>query len=456
MGSYKLLFACVCFVVLWSSGWIGSKYGQEYAGAFTLLAYRYLLVTLVLLAFVSATKSWRSITPSQLALHILVGVLAHAVYLGSANSALVLGVSAGLVAFITALQPMVTATFSSSISGERTDHRQWSGLALGFAAVLLVISDKIALGSSMYAYSLPLIAVLALSMASLLDRRASLHKQKNKLGATPLSLVCLIHSSAALLVILPTAAYLEGFNAQWGGELVFSILWLAFAVSLGAYGMMFYMLRSIQAVKVSSLGYLAPPTTMLMAFLMFDERLTLVEICGIVLAGIAVKMIMSPKAKVSGSNENEFGDNPLLRPPAFKRQSFLTNRFETPASNISTITVDIELDDYSSPFYTSESIQNNRPIREPIQLNQDNIQTLILDKDQELQNLKLAWVKLEDSRQKIANLKQGLATNDHDHTFEEDEQELQFLQSRLTNLIQRQESRKRYGRTFSAHLNMTG
>jgi len=168
MGRYHTLFGCLLFVGLWSSGWIGAKYGQDYAGTFTLLAYRYLLVVVVLLVFVSVTKSWRKLPASQWLIHLFVGILSHAVYLGAGNSALLLGVSAGLVAFITALQPMITATFSSDISGERASFRQWTGLTLGFAAIMLVVSDKIALGASAFAYSLPFIAILALSFASLI------------------------------------------------------------------------------------------------------------------------------------------------------------------------------------------------------------------------------------------------------------------------------------------------
>ena len=289
----KTTAGCFIFILLWSSGWIGSKYGLDYAGTFTLLTYRYVLVVIVLLVFVTFTKAWRGIPRLQLISHIAVGVLSHAVYLGAGNSALQLGVSAGSVAFIAALQPMITATMSSGVTGERSSNRQWFGLGLGFISIMIVIWDKLNVGGSLFAYLLPFIGILAISLASVIDRRCSLKNQEAKVEATPLSLVCLIHCSSALLAMLPVAAVVEGFETQWSGELIFSVLWLAILVSLGAYSMMFFMLRNITATKVASLEYVAPPTTMIMAYFMFGESLTLGDFVGIILAGVAVWLVIS-------------------------------------------------------------------------------------------------------------------------------------------------------------------
>ncbi len=305
MSGYKTLLGCLIFVVLWSSGWIGSKYGQAYAGTFTLLAYRYVVVVLALLAFVSVTQSWRSMSRSQIYLHVCVGVLSHAVYLGAGNSAFEFGVSAGLVAFITALQPMITATLSPAIAGEKISYRQWSGLALGLASIMLVVSDRIALGGSVLGYSLPFIAILAISVASLLDRRISLAGKADKREQSPLSLIALIHSSSALLVIAVAAAVFEGFESRWGSELVFSILWLAFIVSLGAYGMMFFMLRVLSAVKVASLVYLSPPVTMLVAYFAFGERLSVIDVLGLFFAALGVWLVLSRHSQSIGGTNQE-------------------------------------------------------------------------------------------------------------------------------------------------------
>ena len=356
MLGYKTLLGCLIFIVLWSSGWIGSKYGQGYAGAFTLLAYRYMIVVLVLLVFVSLSKAWRSLPRSQLGLHVCVGVLSHAIFLGAGNSAFALGVSAGLVAFIAALQPLMTATLSPTIAGERISFRQWSGLALGFAAIMLVVSDRIALGGSALGYSLPFIAIVAISVASLIDRRISLANEADERAPTPLSLIALIHSSSALVVMVGGAVVFEGFEARWGGELVFSILWLAFVVSLGAYGMMFYMLRRISAVKVASLGYLSPPITMLIAYFVFGERLSTIDFLGLFFAGLAVWLVIS-KQGVShqGSDSGQVpGQRASRRVPNGSISLATQGLFSAgyiPSSSLREVTLDIDLGEPLMPSF---------------------------------------------------------------------------------------------------------
>jgi len=279
MRGIKFVSLCLLFVILWSSGWIGSKFGQEFAGTFTLLTYRYFLVVVVLLIYVIATQAWRRIPPKELRLHCCVGVFSHALYLGAGNSAMDLGVTAGMVALITALQPMIVATLSSGITGERSNSRQWYGLILGFSAVLLVISDKIALGGSAFAYSLPFIAIFGLS------------------------LICLIHCSCALVVFAPFAIGIEGMHAEWGKELLFSIVWLALIVSLGAYCLLFYMLRLMSAVRVSSLEFLAPPMTMLLAYFVFGERLSHLDLLGLSLATVGIWLVIARRPSEAHSSQ---------------------------------------------------------------------------------------------------------------------------------------------------------
>ena len=292
------MLTCFSFVVLWSTGWIGSKYAQELTGTFTLLAFRYMLVVLLLLIYVTWQNNWRRIPKRHLQVHVIVGILSHALFLGTAISSTQMGVSAGIVAFITALTPMATAILSPHVSGERTSRRQRLGLCLGFAAIMMVVFDKIALGGAGHAYALPFIAVIAISVASVMDRRLSLRNQSLRIAQPPLSLIALIHCSSALCLFIPAAWLLEGFDAQWNSELLGSIVWLALFVSLGAYGIMFFLLRSMSAIKVASLTYLSPPVTMLIAYVVFGEKLTNVDMAGMLIASVAVWMVTSSKKPV--------------------------------------------------------------------------------------------------------------------------------------------------------------
>ena len=292
---------CMLFVVLWSSGFIGAKFGLGYAGTFTLLTLRYLLVTFVMIVIVSYLRAWRRLSTSEIMHHAIVGILAHAAWLASVLGAIDLGLSAGLAAFIAALQPIVTGALSASITGEKVSMRQWSGLALGLGAVLLVIGDRLVLGGVLLAYLLPFLAVAAISIASLLDRRSELGAKK----ATPIALVTFIHCAASLVVLTPMAFVLEGFSAQLSAGLVFSVVWLALVVSLAAYGLMFVLLRKMPASLVASLTYLSPPVTMLIAFLLFNETLSSTDILGLLIACVAVWLTIG---KSEGSAKSELSD----------------------------------------------------------------------------------------------------------------------------------------------------
>ncbi|MGR3984826.1 MAG: DMT family transporter [Gammaproteobacteria bacterium] len=286
------------FVLLWSSGFIGAAYGLDYAGTFTLLFWRYLLVAIVLAVLCQMFRAWRRLRMREICRHAVIGILAHAVWLIAVLSALDLGVSAGIAAFITALQPMITAVLAVRLTTERITRGQWLGVALGLAAVAIVVADKVALGGSLPAYLLPFAAVLAISLAVVFDRRtraAALSESamtETAAAEPPILLTTLIHAAASLAVIAPLAWRIEGFAAQFGGPLLFAVIWLALVVSLGAYGLMFVLLRRMDATKVSSLTYLAPPVTIVIAYLVFGDALRAADLAALAVAAAAVLLVV--------------------------------------------------------------------------------------------------------------------------------------------------------------------
>ncbi|WP_349371419.1 DMT family transporter [Salinarimonas sp.] len=292
---------CGAFVVLWSSGFVGAKYGLGHSGAFTLLFWRYVLVAAVLAGLVTLMGQWRRLPPRVLARHAVVGVLAHAGWLAAVLGAIDLGLSAGLAAFITALQPMMTGALSARMTGEPVTRREWSGLVLGLIAVAVVIGDGISLGGAPLAYALPFLAVAAITVATLIDRSANLGEQP----PAPLMLVTFWHCVASLLVLAPLAIGLEGLAAEVTAGFVFSVVWLALVVSLAAFGLMFVLLRRISASRVASLTYLSPPVTMVMAWLVFGETVTVAGVVGLVVAALAVWLAAAPGAPAAEAIEPE-------------------------------------------------------------------------------------------------------------------------------------------------------
>jgi drug/metabolite transporter (DMT)-like permease len=182
------------------------------------------------------------------------------------------------------LQPILTSALSARMTGERVSGKEWAGLGLGLVDVALVIGDGIALGGAVVAHLLPFLAVIAITIASLIDRSGTLKEEKS----VSIPLVTFLHCLASFLVLAPLAVGLEGLEANWNGSLVFAIVWLAIVVSLAAYGLMFVLLRRLPASQVASLTYLSPPVTMIMAWMVFDEVLSMLGIFGLGIAAVAV------------------------------------------------------------------------------------------------------------------------------------------------------------------------
>lgn len=282
---------CALFVVLWSSGFVGAKFGLDYAGTFTILFWRYLLVVAVLGIAVTLAHKWQRLPLKVLLRHMIVGALAHAAWLSSVLGAIDLGLSAGLAAFITALQPIMTGALSARMTGEAVSRREWTGLVLGLLAVAIVIGDGLALGGALVAYLVPFVAVISITIASLIDRNATVEGEDD----APLLLVTFWHCVASLICLTPLAIGLEGLHAEWTGGLIFAVVWLALVVSLAAYGLMFVLLRRLPAARVASLTYLSPPVTMVMAWLLFGETLTPAAIVGLGLAAASVGLTLTAR-----------------------------------------------------------------------------------------------------------------------------------------------------------------
>lgn len=284
-------FLAIAFVFLWNSGFIGAEYGLPDASTFTLLFWRYAALSLVLALFLAWRRRlvWAG---AEAAGHAaLVGVLAHGVWLACVLLSLEQGVPAGIVALVVALQPLATGAFSGRMTGETTSARQWVGLILGFCGVALAVGARIDWNDSgsVFGYLIPLGSVAAITLASLLQRR------REVLGKVimPLDLTLFYQSLATALVLVIPAVTVEQLATHWTPEFLATMAWLIFAVSLGAYGLMWLLLARIDAVRVASLFYLGPPVTMLMAWIAFGDRLLTTDIAGLVIAAIGVLLVQN-------------------------------------------------------------------------------------------------------------------------------------------------------------------
>lgn len=264
------------FVFLWSTGFVGAKFGLPYAEPLTFLLSRYILVLGLMTTFALLTRApWPR--DARQVLHIGVsGLLVHAFYLGGVFMAIKHGLPAGITALLVGMQPLLTACGAGWLLGERVSARQWLGLALGFIGVTLVVANKfgnVPLGAMMIP---AIVALLAITAGTLYQKRFCPHFDL-RTGS-----VIQFLPTAALTAIV--AAGTETMVIDWTPQFVFALLWLVLVLSFGAISLLNVLIRSGSAVNVASLFYLTPPTTAIIAWAVFGETLGGLALAGMVLA----------------------------------------------------------------------------------------------------------------------------------------------------------------------------
>ena len=269
------------FVLLWSTGFIGAKFGLPYAEPLTFLSSRYVLViTLMSLLALAMRAPWPA-SPRE-ALHIgVTGVLVQALYLGGVFMSIHRGLPAGISALVVGLQPLLTAALAGAQLGERVSARQWAGLALGFGGVALVVGSKANVDG---VDGGALIHMLLPALAALFGITAGTLYQKRFCPRFDLRTGSVMQFLPSLVLTLLVASQTETMQIRWTGDFVFALGWLVLVLSIGAISLLNLLIRSGSAVNVASLFYLTPPTTALIAWAMFDEKLSALAIAGMAIA----------------------------------------------------------------------------------------------------------------------------------------------------------------------------
>lgn len=267
------------FVLIWSTGFISARYGMPYAEPATFLALRFggVLALMIPLALVLRLP----FPPRRQAMHIAVaGLLIQGGYLLGVFEAISQGMSAGLAALIVGLQPILTAVLGSLVS-ERITGRQWAGLGLGLAGVSLVVWERLSLtGLTTLGLVSAAAALLAITVGTLYQKRFA--------PVFDLRTGSVIQFGAALTLVGTVSLVAESRTVEWTTPLIGALLWSVLALSLGATSLLFLLIRRGAATRVASLMYLTPAVTAVMAWMLFDERLSLVMLVGMGLTAAGV------------------------------------------------------------------------------------------------------------------------------------------------------------------------
>jgi drug/metabolite transporter (DMT)-like permease len=282
------------FVVIWSTGFIVARYGMPHAPPMKFLLVRYALSVLAFAVWAWLARAAWPRDRRQLGHLAVTGILMHAAYLGGVWAAVKDGMGAGLASLLVGLQPVLTALWISSWGGSVT-RRQWAGLGLGLAGLVLVVWQKLGFGEvGPLNLTFAFIALVAITAGTLY--------QKRFLAPCDVRTANLVQLAAAFAVTLPLAL-LETESMRWvaadGGvnvELAGAMAWSVLGLTLGGSSLLYLLIQRGAATSVTSLMYLVPPTTALMAWLLFGEPITPLIVAGMALTAVGVALVVRQRS----------------------------------------------------------------------------------------------------------------------------------------------------------------
>lgn len=281
------------FVFLWSTGFIGVKYGIPYAPPFYFVAIRMAIAALLLFIAIAFLRKSQPITKAIFLPSTLIGLTLHGAYLGGCFFAVSRGLPAGITALIVSLQPVLVSIFAAKYLNEPLDKRAIAGLMLGLIGLFVVVIPRINMTG---ANSISVISIAA-CIIGLLGGTSGTILQKKHGGAIPTLAGTSIQYAATALVLLTLALIFEQPEIEWTPKFLGALAWLVIALSFGAILLLFFLLSHGSAASVSSLYYLVPAATAVEAYFFFDEHVSLVSVLGTVITVIGVWLVVGKKQK---------------------------------------------------------------------------------------------------------------------------------------------------------------
>jgi drug/metabolite transporter (DMT)-like permease len=271
------------FVVIWSTGFVVARLGMPHSPPMTFLAIRYFFSVLCFLVWALVARVSLPVGRAQWGHLAVTGVLINAGYLGGVWSAVKLGMGAGIVALLVGLQPVLTAVWVSSQGGKVTV-RQWGGLALGFLGLALVVWQKLGHGEiHALNFMLAMLALVSITIGTLY--------QKRFVKPCDVRTANMVQIGAALLVTLPLALF-ETEAVRWDGEMIGALAWSVLVLTVGGSSLLYILIQRGAATSVTSLLYLVPPCTAVLAWLLFAEPITVLTVAGMALTAFGVSLVV--------------------------------------------------------------------------------------------------------------------------------------------------------------------
>jgi drug/metabolite transporter (DMT)-like permease len=274
------------FVVLWATGFVVSKLSAGHVGPLWFLSLRFPIAGFFMLAVVLQQRA-----PWPDAIHathaMIAGAFLHGLYLGPIYWAVAEGLPAGVSALIVGLQPLLTAFMAALILGEVITARHWLGLAVGLIGIGLVVWPKLIFtqvgGITPLTASCALFGAVAISFGTVYQKRF----------ATGLHLTSggFWQYVGASLVVLLGAVVLGDFQFDYSVQAWSALAWAVVVLSILAITLLMMLIREGEVSRVSGLIYLVPAVAAFMTYVMFDEKLSLIQIIGMAVCTAAVLIV---------------------------------------------------------------------------------------------------------------------------------------------------------------------
>lgn len=290
----KQILIAIAFVVCWSSGFVGSLLAGDNASPVGLLAWRYLVTSGLLLGVVGLlrvtnvpikARALPTLGRGDVLRQVVIGVLSHAIFLGAVFSASAADIDPGITSLICALQPLLVAAVSARLWGDPFNGRMLAGLGLGLAAVGLAVGSIDFGASAAMSLLLPFVALFALSTTAVLER--AWQPKPSIVQALA------IQTTTAAVIFVAVAALTGRMSVTVNAEFVWAILWLVLLSGIGGYAAYTASLRTIGPTTTSVLLFLTPPITSLWTWMMFGQKISLVQLAGMGLGLVAVALTVN-------------------------------------------------------------------------------------------------------------------------------------------------------------------
>ena len=277
------------FVLLWSTGFIGVKYGIPYTPPFTFVALRMLIAAPLLALFALIFTKRFEISRAIFLQSSAIGLTLHGAYLAGCFYAVSKGLPAGIVALIVSIQPIMVSVFAAIFLKEELSFRKVFGLILGLLGLVIVLAPRITTTSD-----ISWIALMGCVIALMGGTSGTILQKRFGAGLPVLASTSIQYAMTAFCVGI-LAITTENIDVQWDPRFVFSLVWLIVVLSVGAILLLFYLLRAGSAASVSSYYYLVPPVTAIEAYFLFGEKVSIYGFIGTLITVIGVWLVVAKR-----------------------------------------------------------------------------------------------------------------------------------------------------------------